>query len=46
MVDLVLFEGENPRSLVHQLERLRADLKALPGVMQPMRGRGRRRMVP
>jgi uncharacterized alpha-E superfamily protein len=28
---LVLFDAENPRSLVYQLERLRADLKALPG---------------
>jgi uncharacterized alpha-E superfamily protein len=26
-----LFDAENPRSLVYQLERLRADLKALPG---------------
>jgi uncharacterized circularly permuted ATP-grasp superfamily protein/uncharacterized alpha-E superfamily protein len=31
VADLVLFEEENPRSLVYQLERLRADLKALPG---------------
>src|SRR4051794_8364541 len=28
---LVLFDTENPRSLVYQLERLRANLKALPG---------------
>jgi uncharacterized alpha-E superfamily protein len=27
----VLFEAENPRSLAYQLERLRADLRALPG---------------
>ena len=27
----MLFDAENPRSLVYQLERLRADLKALPG---------------
>jgi uncharacterized alpha-E superfamily protein len=27
----VLLDAENPRSLVYQLERLRADLKALPG---------------
>jgi len=26
-----LFDTENPRSLVYQLERLRANLKALPG---------------
>ncbi|MCW2563347.1 MAG: hypothetical protein JWQ31_1907 [Mycobacterium sp.] len=31
VAELVLFDGENPRSLVFQLERLRADLKALPG---------------
>ena len=31
VADLVLFDAENPRSLVYQLERLRADLKALPG---------------
>ena len=31
VADLVLFDTENPRSLVYQLERLRADLKALPG---------------
>ena len=31
VADLVLFDEENPRSLVYQLERLRADLKALPG---------------
>jgi uncharacterized circularly permuted ATP-grasp superfamily protein/uncharacterized alpha-E superfamily protein len=31
VADLVLFDGENPRSLVFQLERLRADLRALPG---------------
>jgi uncharacterized alpha-E superfamily protein len=31
VADLVLFETENPRSLVYQLERLRANLKALPG---------------
>ncbi|TGD90321.1 hypothetical protein BayCH28_00150 [Mycolicibacterium sp. CH28] len=31
VADLVLFDGENPRSLVYQLERLRADLRALPG---------------
>ncbi|MGK2869760.1 MAG: circularly permuted type 2 ATP-grasp protein [Mycobacterium sp.] len=30
VADLVLFDGENPRSLVFQLERLRADLKRLP----------------
>jgi len=27
----VLFDTENPRSLVYQLERLRANLKSLPG---------------
>jgi uncharacterized alpha-E superfamily protein len=31
VAELVLFDAENPRSLVYQLERLRADLKALPG---------------
>jgi uncharacterized alpha-E superfamily protein len=30
VADLVLFDTENPRSLVYQLERLRADLKSLP----------------
>ncbi len=29
VADLVLFDAENPRSLVYQFERLRADLKAL-----------------
>ncbi|MET0994674.1 MAG: alpha-E domain-containing protein, partial [Mycobacterium sp.] len=28
---LVLLDAENPRSLVYQFERLRADLKTLPG---------------
>ncbi|HTI76610.1 MAG TPA: circularly permuted type 2 ATP-grasp protein [Mycobacterium sp.] len=31
VAELVLFDAENPRSLVYQLERLRVDLKALPG---------------
>ncbi len=31
VADLVLFDGENPRSLVYQLERLRTNLRALPG---------------
>jgi uncharacterized circularly permuted ATP-grasp superfamily protein/uncharacterized alpha-E superfamily protein len=31
VAELVLFEAENPRSLAYQLERLRADLRALPG---------------
>jgi uncharacterized circularly permuted ATP-grasp superfamily protein/uncharacterized alpha-E superfamily protein len=31
VADLVLFDAENPRSLVYQLERLRTGLKALPG---------------
>src|SRR4051812_776565 len=31
VADLVLSDTENPRALVYQLERLRADLKALPG---------------
>ncbi len=30
VADLVLFDGENPRSLVFQLERIRANLKRLP----------------
>lgn len=31
VADLVLFDTDNPRSLAYQLERLRTDLKALPG---------------
>ena len=31
VADLVLFDVENPRSLIYQLERLRANLKKLPG---------------
>ena len=31
VADLLLFDTENPRSLAYQLERLRANLKALPG---------------
>jgi uncharacterized circularly permuted ATP-grasp superfamily protein/uncharacterized alpha-E superfamily protein len=31
VAELVLFDAENPRSLVFQLERLRGGLKALPG---------------
>ncbi len=31
VADLVLFDATNPRSLVFQLERIRADLKTLPG---------------
>lgn len=31
VAELVLFDGENPRSLVYQLERIRLDLRALPG---------------
>ncbi|CAN5455046.1 circularly permuted type 2 ATP-grasp protein [soil metagenome] len=31
VADLVLFDEENPRSLVYQLERLRVGLKSLPG---------------
>ena len=31
VADLVLFDAANPRSLVFQLDRLRAGLKALPG---------------
>jgi uncharacterized alpha-E superfamily protein len=31
VADLVLLDAENPRSLVYQFERLRSDLKALPG---------------
>ncbi|MGV9798688.1 circularly permuted type 2 ATP-grasp protein [Mycobacterium sp. NPDC003449] len=31
IAELVLFDAENPRSLIYQLERLRADLKAMPG---------------
>jgi uncharacterized circularly permuted ATP-grasp superfamily protein/uncharacterized alpha-E superfamily protein len=31
VAELVLFDAENPRSLVYQLERLRANLTALPG---------------
>ena len=44
VADLVLFDAENPRSLVYQLERLRADLKALPGIVRIVAARaaGRR----
>lgn len=31
VADLVLFDATNPRSLVYQLDRLRANLRALPG---------------
>ena len=31
VAELMLFDGTNPRSLVYQLERLRADLSDLPG---------------
>ncbi len=31
VADLLLFDAENPRSLVFQLERLRANLRAMPG---------------
>jgi uncharacterized circularly permuted ATP-grasp superfamily protein/uncharacterized alpha-E superfamily protein len=31
IADLVLFDEENPRSLIYQFERLRAGLKAMPG---------------
>lgn len=31
VAELLLFDGENPRSLVYQLERLRVDFRALPG---------------
>ncbi|KGI68028.1 circularly permuted type 2 ATP-grasp protein [Mycolicibacterium rufum] len=31
VAELVLFDAENPRSLVYQVERLRAHLKSLPG---------------
>jgi uncharacterized circularly permuted ATP-grasp superfamily protein/uncharacterized alpha-E superfamily protein len=31
VAELVLFDADNPRSLVFQLERLRTNLKALPG---------------
>ncbi|MDZ4266857.1 MAG: circularly permuted type 2 ATP-grasp protein [Mycobacterium sp.] len=31
VAELVLFDSENPRSLVYQLERLRTNLKSLPG---------------
>ncbi|KZS75325.1 hypothetical protein A4G29_23395 [Mycobacterium kansasii] len=31
VTDLMLFDPQNPRSLVYQLERLRSDLKDLPG---------------
>ena len=37
VAELVLFDTENPRSLVYQLERLRANLKALPGSSRPER---------
>ena len=31
VAELLLFDAENPRSLVFQLERLRANLRAMPG---------------
>ncbi|MBU3749216.1 MAG: hypothetical protein FGM52_01980 [Mycobacterium sp.] len=31
VADLLLFDGANPRSLVYQLDRLRAGLRSLPG---------------
>jgi uncharacterized circularly permuted ATP-grasp superfamily protein/uncharacterized alpha-E superfamily protein len=31
VAELLLFDGENPRSLAYQLERLRLNLRALPG---------------
>jgi uncharacterized circularly permuted ATP-grasp superfamily protein/uncharacterized alpha-E superfamily protein len=31
VAELMLFDADNPRSLLYQLERLRADLKDLPG---------------
>jgi uncharacterized alpha-E superfamily protein len=31
VADLVLLDGKNPRSLIYQLERLRSNLRALPG---------------
>ena len=31
VAELVLFDGQNPRSLVYQLDRLRTGLRALPG---------------
>ena len=31
VADLMLFDAENPRSLVFQLDRLRANLRAMPG---------------
>ncbi len=31
MIELMLFEAQNPRSLLYQVERLRANLKDLPG---------------
>ncbi len=40
VADLLLFDSENPRSLVFQFERLRADLKRLPsasGTSRPER---------
>ena len=31
VAELLLFDGTNPRSLVYQLDRLRSDLRSLPG---------------
>ncbi len=31
VTDLMLFDADNPRSLVYQLERLRTNIKELPG---------------
>nr|WP_231645900.1 circularly permuted type 2 ATP-grasp protein [Mycolicibacterium mengxianglii] len=37
VAELLLFDAENPRSLVFQLERLRADLRTLPGASNSSR---------
>ncbi|WP_237755941.1 alpha-E domain-containing protein [Mycobacterium lepromatosis] len=37
VAELILFEVDNPRSLVYELERLRADLRKLPGASDLLR---------
>jgi uncharacterized alpha-E superfamily protein len=37
VAELLLFDAENPRSLIYQLERLRAHLRALPGASRSSR---------
>ncbi len=40
LLDLLLLDGGNPRSVLHQLERLAADVAVLPGVASAVPGGG------